>query len=115
MQTRIHQKLNLLIADGARSVRPYHNNEHLVLNAVIRGDMLIDWDASKGECPTLEAINAVTDEQVNTKEEDDRKSARDIRYADDLTMKGLYRAELRRNPVLTFREYLDSLETEEVE
>lgn len=108
------QKIKVLMPNAKFDVRPYDGNEHLADYPIIRGNMLINWHPDNGECPSLEAIEAVRVEQVNTKEEADRKLARDDKYSKDLSMKAAYRLELKANPSLTFSDFLDSLEAEQV-
>jgi hypothetical protein len=111
MQEIMTQRLLHLVPDAKISVRPYENNEHLVANPVIRGNMLIDWQSETvTECPSLEVIESVTQEQIEAKENADRKSIRNAEKANDLTLKALYHAERKLNPDLKFSDYLDSIE-----
>jgi len=113
-QELLMQRLKHLSPNAVINVRPYDNNESLVSNPVIRGDYLIDWDSSQGECPSLEAINAVLDSDVEQAEEIARKVNRNAELRKDLRMKAVYRNEKRANPSLSFSDYLDQLEAEEV-
>ena len=112
-QELLTERLIILVPDMKGSVRPYDNNEHLVKNPVVRGDMLIDWQSDTiPECPSLEAINAVRQDQVDAMQEAKRKASRDETMRDNLAIKAGYRTEKRGNPSLSFSDYLDSLEAE---
>lgn len=113
-QELILQKIRYLLPAAKCSVRPYDNNEHLAVNPIVRGDYLIDWYDNVDECPSLETIEAVTNAQVEAMQNSQRKEERDKQYAKDLTMKGLYKQAKKDNPALTFSDYLDQLEAEEV-
>ena len=113
-QEIILQKIHVLVPNAKASVRPFIEGSFMGVDPIFRGDFAINWDASDGECPTIEAINAVTDSQVSDMDEVKRKSYRDEMSAQDLRLKGLFRIERRMRPELTFSEYLDQLESEVV-
>jgi hypothetical protein len=109
-QEDLAQRLKILVPDAKFNVRPYDNNEHLVHTPVIRGDMLIDWPSINGPCPAMDAIEALTPEQVNSVEQYNNRMVRNAKYLKDLGVKAAFRIERKSNPMLTFSEFLDDLE-----
>lgn len=70
------QQIKVLDANAKCSVRPYDNNAHLAKNPVIRGSFLVDWDVSNANaCPSLAAIQAVTQAQIDAMEAAEAASA----------------------------------------
>ena len=110
-QDIMHQKIKVLFPNAVLSVRPYDNNEHLVSNPIIIGDMLVDWvSINTMPCPSLDEINSISNEQILQMEESQRKSFRDDTQSQNLTMIAFYEIEKKTNPNLSFSDYLDSLE-----
>ena len=110
-QEVISQKMRLLHPDAKFSVRPYEDNEHLAKNPVLVGSFLVDWDESNSSlCPTLEQVNAVSDNQVNDFELVEKKKQRDLDKVNDLSVIACFEIEKKSNPSLEFSAYLDDLE-----
>lgn len=108
-QEKIMQKLQFLMPSAKLSVRKHDKNEHLVKNPVIRGDVLIDWDESNGECPTLEQIDAVTDEQIEKKEHQEKRNNKLKSAKNDLAIRCAYKAYQIHNPDTKFDEFLQNV------
>jgi len=108
------QKIRVLLPGCVVTVRPYDNNEHIVSNPVIRGEFLLDWPDSNGICPDIATINSVTIDAVEQMVDVERKRERDSQYRKNLSMRASYIRQRSTNPSLTFSEYLDQLEQEQV-
>lgn len=109
-QVALHEKIKLLRPNAKFTVRDKKDSA-LDINPVIIGDYSVDWREENAEpIPTLAEIEAVTDKQVNDREKQQLKAARDKKAGNDLALKGLFRIEKRLNPTLKFSDYLDTLE-----
>jgi hypothetical protein len=108
-QVALHEKIRLLRPDAKFTVRNKKDSA-LDKNSVIIGDYSVDWREENAEpLPSLAEIEAVTDKQVNAKEAQDIKAARNRTAWQDLAMRGVFVIEKRLNPTLRFSDYLDTL------
>lgn len=74
------------------------------------------WHTSNAApCPTQTQLDVIDLSALNLKKEADRKESRNKQYAKDLSMKAAYRIERKGNQDLKFSDYLDNLESEEIE
>lgn len=107
------QKIKILQPNAIFSCRPYDNNETIVLNPIIVGDYLLDWDQSNASPPpALQDINAVQESQIEDMVLGLKRIERNKRYSHDLSIKSLYKIELVQNPELSFDDFLDILESD---
>ncbi len=110
-QENICQKIRVLYPNAKFSVRPFENNSHLAVNPVVIGSYLVDWDNSNdSECPSLDQLNGISDNQVNDFELLEKKKVRDSEKVNDLSIIACFEVEKKSNPNLEFSAYLDSLE-----
>lgn len=110
-QELFSEKILVLLPNAKFSIRKFDGDEGVVSKPIIRGEFLIDWYSDDIQCPSLEDINNVRNNQVDEKLESDRKRKRNERYSRDLAIKAIYLLEKKDDPTLLFDDYLDRIET----
>jgi hypothetical protein len=119
MILKILSKILYLVPDARCCVRSemtesdYKSAENCKEAVYPVGEYFVLWSSTNDmPFPGADAINAVSEEQVQRREERQRKRIRNQTQKENLAIVAAYRAAKQSNPELKFSDYLDGLEVD---
>lgn len=104
-QENLLMRLKVLCPDQGFSIWPENGDYFGESIPTIRFGYRVDWRHEE-ECPSESEILSVSQEQIDNLREEAVNLDLMIRYENDLTMKMLYKNELKTRPELTYIEFL---------